>query len=233
MMIGTLVNAGAVLAGGSLGLIVHRRLPERHKTIAFQGLGLVTLMLGLSMALRTSNPVILILSILVGSLLGESLRLETYLEASVERVRLRFARNSDSRFTEGAITAFMMFCMGSMTIIGALEDGMGKGADLLFAKSVLDGFAGLAFAATFGVGVLFSVVPLLVYQGAWTLAGIFLGNLLPDSVTAELSAVGGVILIGLGLNILELKKIPLLNMLPALLMAILLSLLWPLLGMHG
>ncbi len=232
-MVGTVVNAGAVLAGGSLGLIVHSRLPERHRKIAFQGLGLVTLMLGLSMALRTRNPVILILSILIGALIGESFRLETRLESSVEWIRSRFARGSDSRFTEGVITAFMMFCMGSMTIIGALEDGMGKGADLLFAKSVMDGFASMAFAATFGVGVLFSVVPLLIYQGGWTLAGYLLGNLLPEAVTAELSAVGGVILIGLGLNILELKKIPLLNLLPGLLIAILVGLVWPYLGLHG
>lgn len=163
-MIGTWVNIATVLVGGLLGLLIHSRLPERHRTIAFQALGLVTLMLGMSMALKTNNAVILILSLLLGVLVGESLQLEARLENSVEWMRKKFVSGSDGKFTEGVITAFMLFCMGSMTIIGALEDGMGRSADLLIAKSVMDGFAAIALSATFGVGVLFSVIPLLVYQ---------------------------------------------------------------------
>lgn len=226
-MIGTWVNVGTVLVGGLLGLLIHSRLSERHRRIAFQALGLVTLMLGMSMALKADNPVILILSLLLGALVGESLQLERRLEGSVDWIRGKFASSSDGKFTEGAITAFMLFCMGSMTIIGALEDGMGRGADLLIAKSVMDGFASIALSATFGVGVLFSVIPLLVYQGGWALLGWWLGSLLPIEVVNNLSAVGGVILLGLGFGLLEIKKIPLLNFLPALLFAVLLSLAWP------
>jgi len=229
-MLGTLVNIATVLVGGIIGLIVHGRLPESYRRIAFQGLGLVTLMLGMSMALKTQNAVILILSILLGALTGQALNLEERLESSVEWVRKKFVSSSESTFTEGAITAFMLFCMGSLTIIGALEEGMGKSSDLLLAKAVMDGFASVALAAALGVGVLFSVVPLLIYQGGWTLVGYLLQDLLPDLVTSEISAVGGIILLGLGLGLLDLKKIPLLNMLPALLYAVGLALLWPYLG---
>jgi uncharacterized membrane protein YqgA involved in biofilm formation len=227
-MLGTWVNIATVLVGGVLGLLIHSRLPERHRTIAFRALGLVTLMLGMSMALRTQNAVILILSMLIGSLIGETLHLETRLEKSVDWVRRRFAGGeSDGRFTEGAITAFMLFCMGSMTVVGALEDGMGRSADLLIAKSVMDGFAAIALSASFGVGVLFSVVPLFLYQGGWSLVGWWLGTRLPGPVIDDMSAVGGVILLGLALSLLDIKKLPLLNMLPALFIAIILGLLWP------
>ncbi len=225
-MTGTFVNAAAVIAGSALGLIVHTRLPKRFVDIVFQGLGLVTLVIGVTMSLRSSQPIILILSIALGAVLGQWADLEVRVKRWAEALK-KGIRIGDKRFAEALTTAFMMYCMGSMTIIGAMEEGLGRGADLLYAKSVLDGCVSIAFASTLGIGVLFSVIPLLIYQGAWTLVGFSLERVIDQAVINEIGAVGGLLLIGLGLNILEIKRIPLMNLLPALLIAIILGLLLP------
>jgi len=217
-VLGTWVNVASVLVGSVIGLLVHHRLPRRHQDIAFQGLGLITIYLGVSMALKSHNPLVLILSVLFGAILGESLKIETGVEALAEALKRRVAADH-ARFSEGLITAFLIFCMGSLTIIGAMEEGMGNGPDLLLAKSAMDGFASIALAATLGVGVLFSALPLLVYQGLWTLIGHSLSTVLSTATIDEISAVGGVLLLGLSLRLLNLKEVRLLNMLPALALA--------------
>lgn len=222
-MKGTIVNVIAVLIGSSVGLILNKKFPEKISKIAFQGIGLFTIVLGMKMALEINNLMIMIFSILLGGITGEFLNIEENTEKLSEKLKSKLKTNNE-KFTEGLLTAFLLFCMGSMTVLGAFEEGLGKGSDLLMAKSVLDGFASIALSATLGVGVIFSVIPLLIYQGGLTLLASFASNYLSNNVVNEMSAVGGLLLLGLGLNILQIKKIKVLNLLPALLYAVIFAL---------
>lgn len=221
-MTGTIINVGTVVAGSLLGLWLGNRLLERFRTIVFQGIGLFTLLLGVMMALKSQEPLVLVLSMVTGGLLGEWARLDERLERSGEWLK-RSLGSSNDRFAEGALTAFLLFCMGSMIILGALEEGLGGDPDLLITKAIMDGFSSIALSAALGLGVLFSVVPLLLYQGGLTLLAAWLEPFLTEAIMAELTAVGGLMLIGMGINILEIKKIKVLNLIPALLMAVLLT----------
>lgn len=221
-MFGTLLNVATVVGGSAIGLLIHSKLPQKITTITFQGIGLFTLFIGFFMAMKTKEPLIMILSIVPGGILGEWLDLARYLERFSEWLKGR-VKSHNARFTEGLMTAFLLFCMGSMTILGAIEEGLGNKPNLLIAKSVLDGFSSIALSTTFGIGVLFSAIPLLLYQGALTLGASALHNVLSDPIVNEVSAVGGLILIGLGLSILEIKAMKILNMLPALLIAAILA----------
>jgi uncharacterized protein len=221
-MTGTLVNAAAILAGGTAGLIIHSRLPARYTKIVFQGIGIFTVFLGFSMALKTGNYLVMIFSIVLGSITGELIDIDEKINSFSEWIK-KHTGSSNARFSEGMVTAFLLFCMGSMTILGAFEEGLGNNPSLLYAKSVLDGVSSIALAAAMGAGVLFSVVPLIIYQGGLTLFAAKLGNLMSEPVMNELTAVGGLLLIGLGIGILDIKKIKILNMLPALLFAVLLG----------
>ncbi len=221
-MTGTLINAGAVLAGSAAGLLLHARLPRKITTIAFQGIGLFTLFLGFTMASKTSNFLILIFSIIIGSIFGELMQLEKRLESFGDFLK-RKLKSKNHKFSEGFITAFLLFCMGSMTILGAFEEGLGGKPTLLSAKSVLDGFASVALSAAMGIGVMFSIIPLIIYQGGLTLFAGLLENVLTEHIINEMTAAGGLILLGLGINILEIKKLKVLNMLPALMIAVILA----------
>lgn len=221
-MLGTLVNVAAVLAGSGIGLLVGRRLPERLTRVAFQGIGLFSLAIGMSMAIRTANWLVVVFAIVPGALVGELIDIDRHLNRFGEFLKRRL-RLGGARFSEGMVAAFLLFCMGSMTVLGAIEEGLGRAPNLLLAKSVLDGFASVALAATFGVGVAFSALPLLVYQGGLTLAAGSLQAVLADAVVNEVSAVGGLLLVGLGINILGIGKLKVINMLPALVFAALLG----------
>lgn len=215
-MLGTIVNAMAIVAGGTLGLILKSRLPQKYIDIFFQVIGLFTLLLGLSMGLKTEKPLLLIFSLILGALAGTALNLQRRIEKWGENIKNRFNLKAD-KFAEGMVIAFLMFCMGSLTILGAIEEGTGGEPKLFYVKSLMDGFSSIALASSLGGGVLFSIIPLLLYQGGLTiLASVIGGSLSPPMIT-ELSAVGGVLLMGLGVNILEIKKIEILNILPALL----------------
>lgn len=221
-MIGTLINTAAVAAGAGIGLIVGHRLPERYTRVVFQVLGLFTLFIGILMGLRTAQPLVVLFSLLSGGLLGEGLALEKRLERGAERLKKRLG-STDARFTEGLVTAFMLFCVGAMTIIGTFDEGLRGDRQTILTKSLMDFFSSMALAAAFGRGVMVAAAPLLLYQGGLTLgasaAGAFIS---PDAIT-ELSATGGVMLIGLGMVILDIKKISVVNLLPALPMAVLLE----------
>ncbi len=232
--LGTLINVGAVIAGSLVGLFFHARLPKRFTTVAFQGIGLFTLFIGFTMAAKTKSLLVLVFSIVLGAVTGELLDIDRLLNRFGEWLRRKLERNRTnhkdtkaqsggaperSRFAEGLVTAFLLFCMGSMTVLGAIEEGLGGRPNLLVAKSVLDGFASLALAASLGVGVLFSVIPLLIYQGGLTFLAGSLHAVMSDFVVNEVSAAGGLILIGLGITILEIKQLKVLNMLPALVFA--------------
>lgn len=221
-MLGTLINAAAVILGSLIGLAIHARLPERLTRIAFQGIGLFTVFLGFTMAAKTSNFLVMIFSIVPGSIIGELIGIEKHMDRLAGRIKQKI-RSENKSFSEGFITAFLLFCMGSMTILGAIEEGLGGRPDLLIAKSVLDGFSSIALAASLGAGVIFSVLPLLVYQGGITLFASSLQQFFTSALINELSAVGGLLLIGLGINILEIKRLSILNMLPSLVIAVILA----------
>jgi len=222
---GTLINTVAVIAGSLVGLALHSRLPERLSRMAFQAIGVFTLFLGCSMALKTQKVLILIFSIVFGSIVGELIDIERYLSGFAEWLKRRL-KIGTGRFTEGMVTAFLIFCMGSMTVLGAIEEGLGRAPNIYLAKSILDGFASIALAAGLGIGVMFSSLPLFIYQTSLTLLARGLNTFLTEAMTRELTAVGGLILIGLGINLLEIKRLKVLNMLPALIVAVLLALIF-------
>jgi len=221
-MLGTLINAGTVILGSIIGLILHRRLPEKITTIVFQGIGLFTLFLGFTMAAKTNHYLIMIFSIVIGSIIGQLLSIDSALDRFSNYLKQK-VRSDNDKFTDGLITAFLLFCMGSMTILGAFEEGLGGRPNLLLSKSILDGFSAVVLSAGLGIGVILSVIPLLIYQGGLTLFAGWLGEFFNEIVINEMSAVGGLMLIGLGINILKIKKIKVVNMLPGLVVAVILA----------
>jgi uncharacterized membrane protein YqgA involved in biofilm formation len=224
---GTLFNAAAVIAGSAIGLALRRGLPEQFKTAVFQAIGLVTLVIGVQMVLQARNAtslLLLVFSLLIGALLGTALMLQDRLEAVSERLKRR-SGNSESGFTEGLVSAFLIFCVGSLTILGCLQEGLTGDATLLYTKSVLDGFMSIALASTFGWGVMASVIPLLALQLGLTVLGGLFGASASPALRANVTAVGGTLILGIGLNLLQLTKLKLVNFLPALVIVVLLTLL--------
>jgi len=219
-MIGTLVNTAAVIVGGTIGLLLKKNMPERVTTIYFQAVGLFTLAIGISMVVKMEHILIIVGSLAVGSLLGEWMNIEAGVERMSEYLKKRFRIGSE-KFSEGLITAFLLFCIGSMTILGTIQEGTGGSSDLLFTKSLMDFFSALLLASAFGFGVIFSAIPLLLFQGALTLLAMYAGSFFTPIIIQGLTSVGGILLIGLGINILEIKKLRIMNMLPALVIVIL------------
>ena len=218
-MTGTLLNAVAVLVGGSLGLIFGARLPDRLRATVLAGLGLFTAAIGLRLFLQTQNPLYALGGLLIGGLLGEWWKVEDRLAALGARLEERFVGGSGegSLFVRGFLTASLLFCVGPMTILGSLQDGLTGDFSLLAIKSVMDGFASLALASSLGIGVLFSILVIVVYQGGLTLLAATAQSLLTDGMVAEMTAVGGILLVGLAIgSLLEIKPIRTGNLLPAL-----------------
>ncbi len=222
-MTGTLLNIATVVIGSILGLIFGARIPAKLKETVIAGMGLFTTAMGAQMFLKTENPLIVLGAILIGTLLGEWWRIEDGLHKLGEILEQRFSREEDdgsNRFVRGFLTASLLFCVGPMTILGSIADGLTGDYNLLAVKSVLDGFASIAFASTLGIGVAFSSLIILVYQGGISLLAGQLNAIVNASMMNELTAAGGVLLMGVGIsNLLEIKKIRVGNMLPALLIA--------------
>ena len=218
-MIGTLVNTAAVIGGGVIGLLLKKSMPDRVTTIYFQAIGLFTLAIGASMAIEMEHILIVVSSLAIGSLLGEWWNLEKGAESISNSLKDRFKIGSE-KFTEGLVTSFLLFCVGSMTIIGTIQEGTGGSPDLLFTKSLMDFFSSILLASAFGMGVIFSAVPLFIFQAALTLLARYAGNFFTDNIILELTSVGGILLIGLGINILGIKKLRVMNMLPALVVVV-------------
>jgi len=228
-MTGTILNVVAVLLGGTLGALLGERLPERIRQIVMQGVGLVTLVVGTSMALGTDNVLIVLGSVCIGGILGEWWRIEDRLETAGRWLEAKASRVpflARGNFVRGFVTASLVFCVGPMTILGSIQDGLSGDYTLLALKSVLDGFAGLAFAASLGMGVTFSAVTVLLFQGALSLGAAPFQAILTESMITEMSAAGGVIILGIGLLLLEIKRIRVGSFLPALFVAPLLTILW-------
>ncbi len=220
-MLGTIVNAVAILVGGVLGLVLKSRLPEKYTAVFFQVIGLFTLVLGFSMSIKTEKPLLMVFSLILGGVSGIILNLQQRIDTWAIALKNRFKLKGD-RFAEGMVVAFLLFCMGSLTVLGALEEGTGGEPKLFYVKSLMDGFSALALASTLGVGVIFSILPLLVYQGGLTWIAAATAKSLSTAMVNELSAVGGVMLIALGINILGIKKLEVVNLLPSLVFIILL-----------
>ncbi|MFW6365859.1 MAG: DUF554 domain-containing protein [Spirochaetota bacterium] len=219
-MIGTLVNIAAIITGTAIGLVLRSRLPETLVRTVFQAIGLFTLTLGFMMALKMENLLIVIFSLVLGAIIGQTIDLESRMERFGNSLRQRFSVGTE-RFSEGMLSAFLLFCMGSMTILGAFDEGLKGDPTLLLTKSVMDGFASIALSSALGIGVGFSVIPLLLYQGGLTLLSGLIGRFVGASVISELTAVGGILLVGLGIEILEIKKIRVFNILPAIVLVVL------------
>lgn len=229
------MNVATVLLGAGLGVLAGHRLPERTRDVVTDALGLVTLLIAATSAVAvgapaltsyvgSSAPMLVVLgSMVIGGVVGSLLRLEARVEGVGGWLQARLAGDRGSverhRFIEGFVVSSLVFCMGPLTILGSLNDGLGLGADQLFLKSALDGFAAIAFAASFGWGVAASALTVLVVQGGLTIVGLLLGDVLPDAHVAALTATGGLLLVGVALRLLRIREIPVADLLPALVAA--------------
>ncbi|MPZ54643.1 MAG: DUF554 family protein [Acidimicrobiia bacterium] len=246
---GTILNVATVLVGSLAGLAVGNRLPPRLRMAVVAGLGIVTLYIGFDNARATGNIIIPLLAIVIGVLIGEALHLDRRLERVGEWLQSRFGRgkiedidgeddskvqDARSRFVTGFVTASLVFCIGPLTFLGAIYDGMGLplGFRMLAIKSTLDGFASMAFAASFGIGVIFSAVSVFVIQGGLALVGVLVGEIMSEAMLDETTAVGGLILIGLSFLLMDIKDLRIANFLPALVIAPLLVALAEALGLN-
>lgn len=233
-MTGTFLNIATVLVGGTLGLLLGSRLPERIRQTVVTGLGLFTAAIGFKLFIGTQNGIIVLVSLLFGGVLGEWAQIEAGLARFGEWLQSRFARDAEGgsvRFVRGFLTASLVFCIGPLTILGSIQDGLSGDYQLLAIKSILDGFASMVFASTLGIGVLFSTLVILIYQGVLTLLAGQAQALFSDAMINELSATGGVLLIGIAISsLLEIKPIRVGNFLPALIFAPLIVYLLSLLG---
>ncbi len=224
--IGTIVNAGAVIVGGLAGTLLKNGISERYKKIVMQAIGLSVVFIGISGTIKEMVTIVngnkldrqyimlMIFSLVIGGLVGEFLRIEKRLESLGTWFQKRIPDKGGS-FSDGFVTASLVFCVGAMAIVGALEDGLSGNPSTLFAKSILDGVTSLVFASTLGIGVAFSAIPVLVYQGGITLLSGVIKPWLSDAVISQMSLIGGVLIFAIGINLLEIKKIKVGNLLPA------------------
>ena len=236
-MTGTLINVVAILFGGVLGLILGSRLPERIRQTVVAGLGLFTLAYGIKLFMDTNNALAVLGSLLFGLLIGEVLQIDGALNRLGIWLEERFVRVNggaqDNRFVRGFVTASLVFCVGPMAILGSIQDGLTGDYQTLAVKSILDGFAALAFASSLGVGVLFSAAVVLLYQGGISLLAFQAQNVISDAMMLEMSATGGVLLLAIALSsLLEIKHLRTGNFLPALILAPLVVLLMQFLGVY-
>jgi uncharacterized protein len=226
-LLGTIVNVIAIIAGGVTGMLFGKALPEKMKNTVIQGIGLAIILIGMSMALKTNNPLIVIASLVLGGVLGEWVDIELRLQQVGKWLEKKLARGSHGgNFTKAFVSTSLIYCVGAMAIMGSLESGLQGVHNILYAKAMLDGISAIVFASSMGVGVLASVIPVFLYQGGITISATLLQGFLSDLVVAEMSATGGLLILGIGLNILEIKEIKVGNLLPGIFIAIPLTLLF-------
>ena len=216
-MIGTLVNAAAIVLGTALGVLLKRGISERTQQVVMQGLAMCTFTIGIMSAITTKLPLLMVFSVSLGGFVGAVIGIERRLEAWGERTQARLRKEGGTCFAQGLVTASITFCVGAMAILGSVESGLHHNYQLLFVKAALDGFLSLILATTFGFGIALSAIPVFLYQGAITLGAGFVAPLLTDAMMTEISAVGGVLIVGIGFSLLDIKKIHVGDMLPAVL----------------
>ena len=229
--LGTVFNLSTIILGAAIGIALGGRLPKRSQKMITDVLGLITI-LGATSALiplwsrdfkesfPDGSPLLLILaSMLLGGLLGTALKIEKRVESFGENLRKRFKASRESSFVEGFVSASLLFVIGPLAILGSVSDGMSQGIDQLILKSSLDFFAAMAFASTLGIGVMASIIPVGIYQGFWTLIGLFAGSVLEQYQIQAMTICGGLMLVGIGFRLLEIKKMSVANLLPALVIA--------------
>ncbi len=220
-MLGTIVNAAAIIAGSLAGLFFRGGIPEKYNKTVVHAISLAVIIIGIKSAMKSDEVLIVIFSLVAGSIAGEFLRIEDLLESFGKKLEQRFAKN-DSNFYKGFVTSTLLFCVGSMAVVGALESGLAGDHHTLFAKSALDGIMSIILSSTFGIGVLFSAFSVFVYQGAITMAASLIKPFLIPEVINEMSSVGGILIMAIGINLLGAAKIRIGSMLPA----IFLPLIW-------
>lgn len=224
-MLATVINCVLVLVGSTLGFLLKGKLSQRMLDVLVQALGLCVMSIGMSSAIGTDNTLCVVACLALGTILGQAIDIERHLDNWGDKLRKRVEKNAsgDSTFTEGFVTASLLFCIGAMAIVGSIEAGINGDYSILISKSVIDGITAMSLATALGVGVAFSVIPVLIYQGGITLLAGLAAGVLQDAVITEMSAVGGCIIFGIGLNMLKLPKTPLKvgNMLPAIFLPLL------------
>ncbi len=218
-MLGTVVNVITIILGSSLGLILKKGIPERYKETVMQGIGLAVLLIGLKMAFQANNELIVILSLVIGGLVGESLKIDYYLDVLAQKLQGAVgAKEGD--FVKAFVTTSLVYCVGAMAIMGPIESGLTGNHKILFAKSTLDGISAVVFASTLGVGVIFSALPVFIYQGGITILAVALKDILSQPVIDYMTATGGLLIVAIGLNILGIKELKVANLLPAVFVSI-------------
>ena len=215
---GTIANTITVILGSGLGLLIGEKLPERFKKIIIQAIALFTFLIGTSMMLKADNLIIIFLSLIAGGITGEALKLEEHLDNITARLKKRISPNSKN-FTEGFITATLIFCVGAMTVVGSIQEGLTGDATLLYTKSLMDGITSLTLASSLGIGVMLSAVSVFVIQGSLTLLGSSLQFLMAGPYLNAITSAGGLLIIALGIDLLQIKKLKVLNLLPSLVYA--------------
>jgi uncharacterized protein len=219
-MLGTVVNFLAIVGGALLGLFLKGGIPEKVSNTVMQAISLCILYIGISGAFKVENMLVVIISMSIGAVIGEFADLDNMLKKLGDWLQGKF-KNSESKISEGFVSASLIYCVGAMAIVGSLESGLQGKHDILFSKSILDGVSAIIFSSTLGIGVMFSGVSVLIYQGLITLCAAFLSPVLSTVVIANMTACGSLIIIGLGLNILGVTKIKVANLLPAIFLPIL------------
>ncbi|MBQ2246756.1 MAG: DUF554 domain-containing protein [Selenomonadales bacterium] len=217
-MKGTIVNCLAIAAGSGLGLLLKSKMSPKYQETVMQGLGLSVLLIGLTMAIKTQNVLVVTISMIVGAVIGEMLDIDGRLNRAGERLSARF-QSSGGSIGKAFVTTSLVYCIGAMAIIGSLQDGLTGDASTLYAKAMLDGTGAVIFTATLGIGVILSIIPVFLYQGGITLLAAWIAPYLTDAVICEVTAVGGLLILGIGLMLLNISKIKIANLLPAVLVA--------------
>lgn len=216
-MVGVLVNVAAIVLGGSIGLVFKKGLNEKILKIILQGIGLSVLVIGISGAIMSENLLLLVISLVLGGIIGGLLKIEHNLDKLGNSIEKKFSKDEEGGFAKGFVMASLVYCVGAMAIVGSIEAGVSGDNGTLYIKAILDGISAIVFTATLGYGVLFSGVSVLIYQGSIVLLGVQLQTFLTDEIVNEISAVGGVLIMGIGITLLEIKKIHVGDLLPAVL----------------
>lgn len=219
-MLGTIVNFAAIAVGASLGLFFRKGIRDRYRRIMLQGAGLAVLLIGMKMAFEADNVLVIIISLISGGLLGELLQLDKKLDSLASKLEAKLKMPGDGRFVEGFVSATLIYCVGAMAIVGAIESGISGNHSILFAKSALDGITAVVFASAMGSGVLLSAFSVLIYQGLLTLLATSVSSYLSMEVVAYMSSVGGLLIVAIALDVLEIKKINTANLLPSVFTAV-------------